>query len=102
MPKPAQDETRVFNIVQAVRELFEGRSHAAGQVTLTANAASTTVSSTNIGSAARIALCPRTANASADFGGGALYVSSVVPGSFVITHPNNANADKTFDWHALG
>lgn len=102
MPKPAGDETRLFSIVQAIRELFEGRSHAVGQVTLTAGAASTTVTAPNIGADTRIVLFPRTANASADFGGGAMYVSSVKAGQFVITHPNNANADKTFDWHALG
>lgn len=102
MPKPATDETRLFQIVQAIRELFEGRSHAVGQVTLTPSAATTTVTSPNIGAEARISLCPRTANAAADWASGAMYVSSVKAGQFVITHPNNANADKTFDWHALG
>jgi hypothetical protein len=102
MPKPAQDEGSVYRIVQAVRELFEGRSHAVGQVTLRASQATTTVESPNIGSEARIVLFPRTANASADFGGGAIYISSVKAGQFVITHPNDADVDKTFDWHALG
>lgn len=102
MPKPSQDESNLFRIVQAIRELFEGRSHAVGQVTLRANQATTTVTSANIGPDARISLLPRTANASADFGGGAFYVSSVTAGSFVITHPNDADVDKTFDWHALG
>ena len=102
MPRPQGDESRLFNIVQAIQELWDGRSNAVGQVTLRANQATTTVTHSNIGSSARISLTPRTANASADFGGGAFYVSSVTAGSFVITHPNDADTDKTFDWHALG
>ena len=102
MPRPNSDETRTFSIVQAIQELWDGRSNSVGRVTLTANAATTTVTAPNIGADARISLCPRTANASADWGGGAMYVSSQKAGQFVITHPNNANADKTFDWHALG
>lgn len=102
MPKPNQNETSVWQIVQAVRELFEGRSHAVGQASLRASQTTTTVSSPNIGESARISLTPRTANAASELGAGTAYVSSVTNGSFVITHASGLSADRTFDWHALG
>ena len=102
MPKPSQDEQRPWAIVQAVRELFEGRSHAVGQVTLTANTTTTTVTAPNIGADTRITLFPRHASAATELGAGGMYVSSVKAGQFVITHANDASTSRLFDWHALG
>jgi 3-deoxy-D-arabino-heptulosonate 7-phosphate (DAHP) synthase len=85
---------------QAIRDLFAGRSNAVGTVTLTAGAASTAVTAINCGAASRVFLFPKTANAAAIVA--ATYVSSVGQGTFTITHTNNANADKTFFWVALG
>lgn len=71
-----------------------------GSCTLTASTTTTTVSDTNVQSASRIILFPTSANAAADVGSATgVYVSAKTLGtSFVITHPNNANADKTFDY----
>jgi len=71
-----------------------------GSCTLTANAASTTVTDINVFSTSRIVLFPTSANAAADVGSAtSVYVSAKTDGtSFTITHPNNANADKTFDY----
>ena len=71
-----------------------------GNCTLTANAATTTITDTNVLAASRIILFPTSANAAADVGSATgVYVSTkTTETSFVITHPNNANADKTFDY----
>ena len=74
-----------------------------GTVTLTANAASSTVSHTGVTAASIILLFPTSANAAADVGSATgVYISAIVAStSFTITHPNNANADKTFNYLVL-
>ena len=98
--KPNTGETQVWRIVQSVRELFEGRSDAIGQVTLTVSSATTTVNDNNVGPYSVVKLSPRTANAAAAIGG--LYVSSIKAKQFVLTHANNAQADRTFDYALQG
>ncbi len=99
---PAITERDTTRIVQAIRDLFQGRSNAVGTVTLTANDTTTTVTALNVGLSSRVFLMPTTANAAADFGSGSLYISDVASGSFTITHPSDADTDKTFFWVALG
>lgn len=99
---PQLNETNPRRIVQAIRELFEGRSNAVGTVTLTAGATTTTVTAINCGRESRVFLEPTTANASAERGAGTIYISSVGAGTFEITHANNAQTDRTFFWSALG
>lgn len=99
---PLPSETNPRRIVQAIRELFEGRSNAVGTVTLTAGAASTVVTAINCGPDSVVMLMPATANAAADFGSGNLYVSSVGAGTFTVAHPNDADTDKTFFYVCLG
>ena len=75
---------------------------APGSCTLDANEATTTVTDTGVLSTSVILLFPTSANAAADVAAGNVYVSAKTTGtSFVITHPNNANADKTFDYVIL-
>lgn len=71
-----------------------------GSCTLDANSATTTVTDGSVRADSRIILFPTSANAAADVGSATgVYVSTKTAGtSFVITHPNNANADKTFDY----
>jgi hypothetical protein len=94
-----KDQTRQN---QAIRDLFAGRSNAVGTVTLADGAASTVVTAINCGLGSRVFLTPTTANASAEFGNGTIYVSTVANGSFTITHANNAQTDRTFYWVCLG
>lgn len=93
-------EAEPHRIVAVVRQLIEGRSNAVGICTLAANAGTTTVTAPNCGPMSAVFLCPTTANAAAI--GAAVYVSAVAAGSFTVTHTNNANADKSFFWVALG
>jgi N-acetylmuramoyl-L-alanine amidase len=90
--------------VLAIQQLVRGRSNAVGQVTLTANAASTTVTLDE-----RIAnenghpvFTASTANAAAEQAAGTMYVSSVTKTGFVITHANNAQTDRTFYYEFRG
>lgn len=69
-----------------------------GTCTLAAGAATTTVNDANVLAGSMIFLMPTSANAAADVTAG-VYISAKVAGtSFTITHPNNANADKTFNY----
>lgn len=99
---PIANEPRLSRVTQAVRELFEGRSNAVGTITLRAGQTTTTVTATNCGLDSRVFLMPTTAHASAEFGNGTIYVSSVGQGTFTITHASDANADKTYFWLAIG
>ncbi len=91
---PAPNETNLFRIVRGIRDLFEGRRNTTGSFTLTANAASTTVTHANFGKDSVLSWAPTTANAAAALT--TTYVSTRSNGSFVLTHANNAQVDKTF------
>jgi hypothetical protein len=88
----------------AVNQALKGKINSVGTVTLTANAASTTVTNPLVGdSGCVILLFPQTANAAAALAttyiATAGYTRST---SFVITHANNAQVDKTFSYVILG
>lgn len=102
MKQISQQERRLEKIVSQVRALAEGRSIAAGTVTLTINVTTTTVTKSIISAGCFPVLFPTTANGAAELGAGTIYVSSVVSGSFVITHANNATAGRTFNYLAIG
>lgn len=67
-------------------------------LTLTANVASTTLTDARISFRSPILLQPTTANAAAELGNGTLYIaeSGRGNGSVVITHANNAQADRVY------
>lgn len=96
---PTEARTRI--LAQAIRQLTEGRNNANGEVTLTANAASTTISRTTINGQAGVFLFPKTANAAAELAAGTCY-AVVSAGQIVITHANNAQTDRTFYYVVLG
>ena len=89
-------------IVQAVRQLQEGRSNATGLATLTASTTTTLVTAVTCSAGSTVLLQPTTANAAAEIGAGTGYVSTVADGSFTIAHANNAQTDRTFRWHCVG
>ena len=92
--------TDAFFALNAGMSWVSPSSPVRGTTTLNAGAATTTVSDTGVTAASRIGLFPITANAAADLGSAtSVWVSAKVAGtSFTITHPNNANADKTFEY----
>ena len=76
--------------------------NAVGTVTLTANAASTTVINNLMAPEMGVFPFPLTANAAAEWGAGTMYLSTRDSGSFVLTHANNAQTDRTFIYVVLG
>ncbi len=101
---PHITEADLKKIVLSIQQLGAGRSNAVGTVTLTANAATTTVINLNCAEASAILLMPTTANASAEIGAGTIYIATatVLNGSFVITHANNAQTDRIFRYAIHG
>jgi len=95
---PAATERDPNRLAQAIRELFAGRSNAAGAVTLRTSNTTTPVTAPNIGEDSKIFLSPTTAHAAAEIGNGTIYVSDVQQGGFTITHASNSQADRTFWW----
>lgn len=98
---PANEKDQ-FKIVGAVNQLTQGRSNAVGTVTLTANVATTTVSAPNCAPGSSVLLFPATANAAAIVAATFVLSTNITAGQFIVSHTNNANADKTFYWVALG
>ena len=91
-------EQRLHDHAVAIRALI--RSHKArGQVTITQNQATTTVSHENVFADSTVILFPASAAAAAELN---IYVSAVANGSFTITHPNAATAGRTWNWIAVG
>lgn len=98
----SQSERDLSHIVFTVRQLCEGRSNAVGTFTITANAASTVVTSVTCGSGSSVLCFPTTANAAAEIGNGTMYIGTVANQSFTVTHANNAQVDRTFMYAAIG
>lgn len=93
------------SILQAIRKVAEvvnrslgGKLNAQVEVTLTANAASTTLTDARLTAGSFLDFDPLTANAATEKAAGTIYVTSANRrnGSCVITHANNAQADRAF------
>lgn len=86
-------------ILQWVRN---GKLNNVGEVTLTANAASTTLTDALIGPDSKISIndTPLTANAAAAIA--TTYQDAPTTGSVVIRHANNAQTDRTFRYSVTG
>lgn len=93
-------EPDVFAIVDTVNQLVDGRSNNVGKVTLNVGAATTSVTFGTVSVSSCIVLCPLTADAAAAIP--TTFISTILNGSFIITHANNAQADRTFLFAAIG
>lgn len=91
-------------IARTANAAISGKANNKGEVTLTANAATTTVTDPRASFFSTILFEPLTANAAADLHGGGMYVTEAnhLNSSFVITHPNTADVDKTFRYVIVG
>ena len=87
---------QVRKIVLTVNNIARGKTNNTGSVTLTANAASTTLSDIRIGINSVITLQPTTANAATAIA--STYLSSPVDSAVTINHTNNAQTDRTFKY----
>ena len=89
-------------LADSINQIVKGRLDAYGSVTLRANQTTTTVSARSVAERSTIILTPRSANAAAELGNGTLWVSAKANGSFTITHANNAQTDRVFDYAWIG
>ena len=90
------------DVALAVNNILKGKINSVGAVTLAAGAGTTTVNNPLVTKNSVIIFRPQTANAAAI---AAPYVlqSDITEGdSFVVTHANDANTDKTFAVAILG
>jgi hypothetical protein len=101
-PPLSPSASEPYRLVNAIRQLMQGRSNAAGTVTLAPGAAATTVAAPNCAPSAQVFLFPKTAHAAAEIAGGACFVSAVAAGSFTLAHANNSQTDRTFAYVCLG
>lgn len=83
-----------------VNNLNNGKMNNTGTLTLTANAATTTLTDSRLGPFSTVLLMSTTANAA-----GALattYFDTFADGSCTVHHANNAQVDKTFKYAVIG
>lgn len=95
-------EKDITRIVSAIIQLVQGRQNSVGDVTLTPSVTSTTVSFQNCSTGCRVFLFPQTANAAAALATTYILATNILQGSFVITHANNAQIDKSFSFLCIG
>lgn len=98
IPQGADRDKREVAVL--VNAMLDGRSNAGGSFTLAANTTTTTVTDPKFGPDTRLAWAPTTSNAASALSG--LYVSAKAAGSFTLTHANNAQTDRTFDYVIQG
>ena len=98
------EEEHRREIATAVQGILNGKINTVSTVTLTASAASTTISATQIGADTAGVLIPTTANASAEIGAGTIYQTypNATKERAVINHANNSQSDRTFFTVLLG
>jgi hypothetical protein len=87
-------------VPQAVAALLNGKGNNIGDVTLTANSATTTLLNPLITPSSHISFSPLTLNAAAAIAG--LYVSARAAGTATLTHANNAQTDRHFTYTVDG
>ena len=94
----------LLKVALTVNGMLRGRMNTGGTITLTINVATTTITDDRISIDSTFVLVPTTANAAAELGNGTLYMAEAgrVNGSIVVTHANNAQADRTFRVVVIG
>lgn len=90
------------NVTRVVNNIMRGKTNNKSTVTLNASSTSTVVTDVNVGGDSIIVFMPTTANAALEFTNGGMYVSSTGDQTFTITHVNNAQVDRTFDYVVIG
>jgi len=107
---PTYNSTNINEWATKVRNTannsLRGKMNSLGTFTLGANTASTMVVTAPglITPNSVIVYYPKTANAAANFADGAMFLSTVdaTNNRFTLTHTNDANTDKTFQFVILG
>ena len=104
VPGGIKDHDYLLRLIStSLNRVIDGKLNSTGSVTLTTSAASTTVTDFRTGNESVILLMPLTANAAAEVANGTIYIATQTAStSFVITHANNAQADRSFRYVIVG
>ena len=87
-----------------ILSMWNGKLNCTGTITLTAGAATTVLNRKGLSPQSVVHFDPKTANAATELYGATMYVLTANRGNdaWTITHANNANADKTFQYTIIG
>ena len=87
------------SMAEAINKIFNiGASNALGEVTLTSNSATTTLKDARIGSKTKLFFNPTSANAKTE---GQPNYTARGNGQCTLNHANNAQTDRTYDYHLM-
>jgi hypothetical protein len=89
---------------ESLLPLYKGKSEVYVELTLTANAASTTLTDVRLSPQSVLVFDSRTANAAAEFKNGTMYTTEANRGNgaWTITHANNAQTDRVYSVAIIG
>jgi hypothetical protein len=111
VPAPPTGLTDIASLVLWARKLFDaikawriGKFDCTKEFTLTANAATSTLTDYRLSPQSYVGFDPRTANAATEKAAGTLYALTANrgDGAWTITHANNAQNDRTYTVVILG
>ena len=101
VPDSPKDWTQFWGLrVQSIVNMLVGKANCAADLTLTANATTTTMTDARLSAVSVLAFMPTTANAASATS--SIYVTAQKKGQATINHVNNASVDKTYRVAILG
>jgi len=103
-PEPDDIVRHARSVSAWASRVNRGKTSNLGEITLTQNVASTTLTDERLTVGSAVLFDPMTANAATELYGATMYVLTAdrTNGSFVITHANNAQTDRTFRYIIVG
>jgi hypothetical protein len=108
-PRPPEDfrsfkEVAYYlkNLWEAMQNVRRGKTENVIEVTLTADAGTTTISDPRLSRQSVLVFDPKTANAAAELAAGTLYASTRGKGEWILTHANNSQTDRSFQSAIIG
>jgi hypothetical protein len=89
---------------EVMAQVRRGKMDAVTELTLTANAATSTLSWKGLSPQSVVIFDPKTANAAAELAAGTMYVLTANRGNdtWTVTHANNAQTDRSFQVAIIG
>lgn len=100
--EPFNDDEKAHrrSLAIVLNNAMQGKLNNTSSFTVTANAATTTLTDNRIGANSVILISPTTANAAAALTN--VYFSGFSDGSCTVNHANNAQVDRTFSYAVFG
>jgi len=101
-PAPRTPELR--RMWEVLAQCRRGKMDVVSELTLTANAATSTLNWRGLSPQSVVVFDPKTANAAAELYGGTMYVLTADRGNdaWTVTHANNAQTDRVFQVAVIG